>query len=451
MRKADSPLTDAAIKAAQRAKRSGRLRDGLRPGLSLRLRPGWTPLWTFSFTRPDGRRSELTLGPLGSRSPALTLEGARQEVDRLRTELRKGRDPLAKRETERRERAAQRRARIAAGPDGPLPGSFGELARLYLRDARKKDGSPKRSLPEDRRKLERDVLPLWRDRAAGKITRGDVRALVAGIAAGEGNRARPGRPAPVAANRTRALLSRVYAFALEMEYPGVDSNPAYRLTPPGSERSRERVLNPAELRALWEATEAEPLGPRVAVRLLLATALRRGELLGARWRDIEADGSGAWLAVPAERSKNGRSLRIPLSTLARELIAELAPTAHAEFLFPGPSGAAPLGDMKRTVDRLRQRVAELAGPEADPARWVLHDLRRTARTLLGACGVAHGIAERMLGHLAPEARGVAAVYDRYAYGPERMAAAEALARRLREIVSGSAPGAVLPFLPNRRG
>lgn len=445
MRRAAETLTDRRIAAL--APVPGRvvdLHDSAAPGLIFRCRgTGWRG-FVFRYTSPAGRRRLIVLGRYGRRPPALSLAAARQRAGELAAELRAGADPLeareraraAARERDAAERAAQRaaaaRARAVAS-GAPLPGTFADLARVYVRDHARRH---KRTWREDLRKLERDLLPAWAARPAGSISRGDVRALVSGIAEGEGRRARPGAPAPAAANRVLALISRLFTFALDVEYPGVLSNPAYRLPRPGPEHARERVLSPEEIRALWVATEAERPIPRAAIRLLLLTGLRRGELLGARWADLVEDELGTWLEVPGERTKTGRPLRAPISSLAVEEMRHLAEVRDRALIFPGVRAGRPLVDLNGPVRRLRARVGEAAVSEPGAPAWTVHDLRRTFRTLLAALRVPFGVAERCLGHVAPDARGVAGVYDRHSYAEERMAAVEALARRVREIVSG---------------
>lgn len=453
MRRASETLSERRLSTLRaQGGRPRDVHDAAVPGLIFRARPtGWRG-FVLRYTAPSGRRRLLVLGEHGSRPPALSLAAARERAGEVLLELRSGTDPLetrtaareaarAKADAERdaaRAEVARRRA-LAAGQ--PVPGTFAHLAHSYVRDhARKR----KRTWREDERKIARELVPAWGDRPAGEITRGDVRSLVFGIAEGEGARARPGRPAPTAANRTLALVSRIYSYAVDAEYPGVTGNPAYRLARPSPERSRDRVLSEPEIRALWTATEAEGVLARVALRLLLLTGLRRGELLGARWRDVAEDELGLWLEVPADRSKSGRPLRAPLSTAAREVLRELSEVRDSEFLFPGHRPGRSLYDLNGPLRRLRQRVAAEVGAGADARQWTIHDLRRTFRTTLAALRVPPGIAERCLGHVAPDARGVAGVYDRHSYAEERLAAVEALARRVREIVSGARAN-VLPF------
>jgi len=457
MRRAAETMTERRIAGLrlERGRTVRDLRDAAAPGLLFRVRAsGWRG-FLFTYTAPGGgERRAIVLGRHGDRPPGLTLAAARLRAGELAAAVAAGRDPLdAKAEARagaraarraRREAEAERRA-LEAGE--PVPGSFAHLAHSYLRDhARKR----KRTWREDERKLERDLLPAWGRRPAGSITRGDVHALVYGIAAGEGSRAHAGRPAPLAANRTLALVSRIYSYAVNAEYAGVASNPAYRLPRPGVERPRSRVLSDAEIRALWQATGEELLIPRAALRLLLLTGLRRGELLGARWRDVAADEMGTWLEIPGERTKNGRPLRAPLSSLAREILAQLAEARDPERLFPGLREGRSLYDLNGPMERLRARVAKIAGTDPEAPAWTIHDLRRTFRTKLGELRVPFGIAERCLGHVAPDARGVPGIYDRHTYADERMAAVEALARLVRQILSGERAN-VLPFFQREAG
>jgi hypothetical protein len=122
--------------------------------------------------------------------------------------------------------------------------SFGELAAWYLKEYATKR---KRSWKEDRRILDKELLPAWRDRKASDVSRADVRALLRSVAE---------RPAPVMANRVLALVSRIYNKALEDDIPGIVMNPALRLPKPGGEeQGRERVLSDAEIRELWVVLE----------------------------------------------------------------------------------------------------------------------------------------------------------------------------------------------------
>lgn len=395
-------------------------------GLVLRKLDTGLAVWLLRYRSPERAGAERTV-KLGE-FPEMKLSAATADAAEKRKLIDKGVDPV---DAEAREREAADDAHRKRGSR-----AFTALCARYLDEHATKH---KRSAGEDARKIARDLLPAWGHREAGSITRADVRALLAMVAAGKGpGRRSAGTPAPVAANRILALISKLYTFAVNEEFPGVTGNPAWRL-PKLPERARARVLSDAEIVAFWKASETEGIVNRAAVRLLLLCPLRRSELLGAKWNDVQEDELGAWIEVPAERSKNGRPIRAPLSTLAREVLAGLSVVREspAEWLFPSVMHGKRLTDLKATTLRLARRMG------SEP--WTVHDLRRTARTRLSALGVSVGIAERLLGHKAPEARGVGAVYDRHEYARERMAAAETLGRHVRALVTGEAAGRVLDF------
>jgi hypothetical protein len=149
----------------------------------------------------------IHLGELSEDEPGLCVRMARAEF----ADIEKGEDVAA----------AKKQARLAD--------SFDELAHRYLEDHAKK---LKRTWEEDERVINRDLLPAWRNRKAADISRRDVKVLIQGIA---------DRGAGVMANRTLALISKIFNFAVEEEV--VSANPAYRIPKAMKEQSRSRVLN----------------------------------------------------------------------------------------------------------------------------------------------------------------------------------------------------------------
>lgn len=155
----------------------------------------------------------------------------------------------------------------------------------------------------------------------------------------------------------------------------------------------------------------------LAIKLLLALCVRKGELLGARWEELDMEGQtdfGPIWHLPAARTKTGEGMAIPLVPAVVEWLKALKTlAAGSEFVFP-----------KRRRGR-RQRVPHLGIDTLNVAlqrvshglaHFTLHDLRRTARTHLAALGVRREVAERCLGH---KLRGVEGTYDRHDYFKER--------------------------------
>ena len=205
------------------------------------------------------------------------------------------------------------------------------------------------------------------------------------------------------------------------------------LVRPG-ERARDRILSDDELRAVLKALDATayPFGP--LVRFLLLTAQRREEAAQARWDEIDLE-PGTW-TVPAARYKTKRANVVPLSPAARDLLASLpriqpSPTELASQV-PAPvyvfttTGDTPFSGFSK-AKRALDAASKTAG-------WTLHDLRRTARTLMVRAGVRSEVAERVLGHVIG---GVAGVYDRHDYIAEKRHALEALAGEVRRVLDPS--------------
>jgi integrase len=218
-----------------------------------------------------------------------------------------------------------------------------------------------------------------------------------------------------------------------------------RLKP--SDRERERVLSDDEIRDVWAALDTiiEPACFPAYVKTLLLTATRRGESADMATTELEDE---IW-TIPAARYKTKRDHVIPLSALARKLTASAAPAKpakNAHFVFSTTGGKKPFSGFSKSKTALDKAIAELREREGRPPMesWTLHDLRRTARTLLARAGVRDDIAERCLGHVI---KGVEKVYNRYAYLDEKRAAFEALAALVSRILN---PTANVEELASRR-
>jgi integrase len=180
------------------------------------------------------------------------------------------------------------------------------------------------------------------------------------------------------------------------------------------------VLTDAELRALWTTTSAMA-GPFPAfIKFLLLTAARRVEASAIQRSEISAD--HVW-TLPASRNKTKKELPRPLSKAAQALLQQLPEIAGSDFVFT-IDGRRPINGIARC-----KRALDQASGVHD---WRLHDLRRTARSLMSRANVNHDIAERCLGHVLPRIRGV---YDQHDYVPQMRLAFEALAALIETIVN----------------
>ena len=194
-------------------------------------------------------------------------------------------------------------------------------------------------------------------------------------------------------------------------------------------KARSRILSDDELRALWKAAD-EYEGPFGAyIKFLLLTATRRNE--AADMRRSELVDAATWV-IPASRYKTAMDTLIPLSHAAQDVINAIPLISPGDLVFTY-DGCRPF----RSFVRPKKEFDKTSGVTG----WTIHDLRRTARTLLSRAGVDADIAERCLGHAIG---GVRATYDRHEFEQEKRTAFEALAGQIDMIIRGSA-GDVVPL------
>jgi integrase len=247
--------------------------------------------------------------------------------------------------------------------------------------------------------LDRDVLPRWRGRDARTIKPHEVIELLDGIV---------DRGSPVQANRVAGVLAQLFKFGIHRAI--VEASPVLLLyRPGGDEKPRERKLSEDELRILVRDPRAGARLHRTAhaIMVLLATGQRRGELIAAKWADIDFK-ARTW-RIPDENSKTGRGHVVPLSALAvRELEALSRLANRSAFVMPDAEGSAPLDakQLTRSLAKCQKRFKEIG---IEP--FTLHDLRRTCRTGLAQLKVAPHIAERVLNHAQAKIPGTYDVHD----------------------------------------
>lgn len=393
-----SKLTDRAVRAFRVPER-GQLDyfDDNPRGFGVRLSQGGQRSF-FVMYRFEGRLRRHTLG----RYPHLTLRDARQQAKNALHDVAHGRDP-----------GAQKQATRTAE-------TFKELASKYLELHAKKH---KKTWKADERVIDTDLLPRWGKRKAGSVTRRDVRRLLAHIADERGS--------PIMANRTLALIRKIYNFGIGHEI--VESNPCYGIERPGTEHERERVLSHEELRLVWAALTLMPRWFQVVVQLYLFTAQREDEILSMARSELEI-GTG-WWNIPGIRTKNELPHRVPLSEPVRDLLSGfLASSPGSSWVFPSTRKDGPRTTLQKPLHQLR----ETSGIDD----FHIHDLRRTAASHMTSIGIARQTVGRILNH---SEKGSTRVYDRYSYDREKREALDQWAGELLRIVrSAPDPLAVHP-------
>jgi integrase len=334
--------------------------------------------WTLHYSRPDGKRARLTLG----RYPVLSLSMARAKALEAKTSIAEGRDPR--------------------------PADANNL-RSVVGDYFRREGSRLRSIDARRSVFNRLVLPTLGDRPIGDIRRSEIVRVLDDIEDSRG---------PRAAGLTFTYLSRLFNWHASRDDDF--RSPMVRGMGKPKSRLRDRVLADEEIRSVWSAADRTGVFG-LYVRFLLLTATRRNEAA----RMVRSEVAGDVWTIPLERMKGKTEHVVPLSTLAFATLQRCGfpeyPSERPVFTIDGLKPINGFGCLKQAFDK--------AVPLPKP--WTLHDLRRTARSLMSRAGVSADIAERCLAYVIPGIRGV---YDRHAYLEEKRDAFEALAALIRKIV-----------------
>ena len=203
----------------------------------------------------------------------------------------------------------------------------------------------------------------------------------------------------------------------------ITASPMLGMEVPPAVKARDRWLADDELRRIWHAAPGcHPSFSRI-VRLLMVTGQRREEVSSLDWKELDREES-LW-TLPAERAKNGEPNSIPLNELAVAVFNDIAGGADwpkKGRVFPTSSGAAftAFAKGKLKIDKL---VAADGGEELAP--WRLHDLRRTLATGFQRLGVRFEVTEAVLNHVSGARAGVAGIYQRHDWKPEKVAAMKA--------------------------
>jgi integrase len=314
---------------------------------------------------------------------------------------------------EARERAREIVRRVKAGKAAvePLPvkpDSFRAVAENWIK--RHVIAKRLRTRDEIERCLRKYIYPHWEDRPFIGIQRSDVARLLDHVEDQHGVRQ---------ADYVLAIVRKMMNWFATRD--DKYASPVIRGMGRASQKNRDRKLNDDEIRIIWR--QAEQNGRFGAIiRLALLTAQRREKIAAMRWCDISAD--GVW-NIPTEEREKGVGGSLILPEMAVEIVRGQSQIEGNPHVFPGRglghfNGFSPC---KRMFDK---KLPPMKG-------WTIHDLRRTARSLMSRAGVSSDHAERVLGHMI---KGIEGVYDRHTYIQEKADALRKLAALIEEIISG---------------
>jgi integrase len=222
---------------------------------------------------------------------------------------------------------------------------------------------------------------------------------------------------PAVKHRVFGVLRAFLGWAYRAHY--VDHSPLARMKAPPPSRSRERILNDIEIKAIWRALDDDIYG-RI-VKLLLLTGQRRGEIAALAGSMIGTD----TITLPSENTKNGRQHVIPLGTMAASVLGrERLPRT---LYFPARGKTTPFNGFSKAKYELDERCGV--------SDWTLHDLRRTFASGLASLGVPLHVIERLLNHVSGSFGGIVGVYQRYNFQPEMRDAITKWERYLGELTN----------------
>lgn len=375
-------------------------------GFAVRVTPNGTITFVFVY-RYEKKLNYFTLG----RSEQITLKEARKRANAARRKLEQGINPAVAKQIEK--------LKNLADP------TIEELADEYI----EKWAKPrKRSWTEDQRILNHDILPRWRQRKASSILRREIILLLESIV---------DRGAPIAANRTLALIRRLFNFAIERDI--LEHSPCSKIKALGKENRKDRVLNLDEIKLFWTQLPSAPMTEalKILLKLMLVTAQRKGELVKAKWTDFDLQ--QRWWIIPSENTKNGNTHRIYLSDIGIELLAKLKElNPDSQWLFPSPKANKPITpeSIARGLSRSKETFSKI-----EP--FTAHDLRRTAASHMTSIGISRLIVSKILNHADSS---VTAIYDRHSYDSEKKHALNAWASKLNQIIlSGISINKIIQF------
>src|SRR5262245_38306429 len=360
------------------------------PGFGVRIRESGNRSWIFQY-KVGTQQRRIALGAVS----AVDIGKARQTAKDLYARVRLGQDPAGDK-ADAKVKAAETFAAIAA--------RFLEYQRTRLRP---------RTYPDVERHLLSHAKALH-GMQLSKIERRDIATVIAAVAENSG---------AVTGNRVRTTLSTFFSWAVM--HGLIESNPVIG-TMRNRERSRERVLKPAELRTIWNALEDDHFG--AIIKLLALTGQRASEIAALRWSEIHDDS----ILLPSDRTKNHRAHTVPLSRAARAIIEAQPRRANRDLIFGLAEG--PFSGWSNSKEKLDERITKATG-KALP-HWTPHDLRRTAATQMADRGIPPHVIEAVLNHVSGHKAGVAGIYNRSSYEREKRAALDHWASHLRAIVEG---------------
>lgn len=407
-------LTDTKLKNLKPQDKLYKVSD--RDGLYVAVLTSGTVSFRYDY-RINGRRETLVIGQYGR--DGISLAEAREELIAAKKLLKAGKSPAAaKRDGIKKIRGAE---------------TFAVHTDSYMKHVILADST--RAMKQA--VIDRDILPVLGNKMMAEITTSMVRDLCDRIVE------RGGRATAVQA---REIISSVYRHANDRGH-GL-FNPAADIKPSSIAifKPRERTLTPEEIGLFFRTLDAiGAMGTmKMALKLVLITMVRKGEFTNATWDEIDFK-KWTW-TIPSDRMKGSRAHVIYLPKQAQDILVGLQMCAGgSEYLVPGrynfrkPLSNAALNSLiDRTVKIINEDGEHIQG-------FTVHDMRRTASTLLHEAGYPSDWIEKALAH---EQKGVRAVYNKAEYARQRAYMLQQWADMIDSWIDGEHTD-LIPFSPSK--
>lgn len=429
-------LTVRTLESLTHADAGKKLRDG--GGLFGVVRANIAGAISVAFSyryRFAGKHRDLRCGTW----PEHSLKEIRAERDRARAKIAEGGDPAELRKAAKFERTQHYLTNVAAANEAASRITLSELFERWERfelSGRKDKGA------EVRRSFNKDVLPRIGQLPAEEVTRSSVAAVLDTVV---------DRGARIIARNLLGDLRQMFGFAIIRGYVANDPTSHMKRDDFGRKVERDRVLAEPEIKELASKLPAARMQrtTELALRIMLLSCCRVGELSQARWADIDFE-ARTW-AIPAANAKNAKAHTIFLSDFALLCFRELhaitgtvmtddGRTQPGTWCYPASNreGFISLKAISKQV-RDRQRITPLKNRSKNSGalllsggEWTPHDLRRTGATLMGTLGVRPDIIEKCLNHV--EQNRLKRIYQRQELKAEQAEAWRLLGERLEALL-----------------
>lgn len=384
--------------------------DATNSGFGVRVSQKGRKTWVARY-RKGSAYKRMKIGHY----PNISLADARNEARKILAKVYEGEDPSLDKKVRRKASSV----------------TVNQLASAYIEKYAKVH---KKSWGQDQANLTLHILPHIGDMHPKSVERPHIQDILDTLV-------KAGKP--YQANRVFQVMRKMFKWGLGTY---VDTSPCYGMTLPAKEQPRHRDLQPAEVRKIWKILGhqeynkyGKPLlftpAVALAIKILLLTGQRISEVTQAHKSEFNRE-DGIW-TLPAERTKNGRLHRLPLTPRVWSYVDEaMALSGNSFWLFPSPvmardgtpAGMKPIGPT--SLNASLSKISKASGlTNLRP-----HDFRELMATQMASQGVSELHIDTVLNHV----RGtvIARHYNRYMYEREKLAAFQAWEKRLDDIIAG---------------